>query len=246
MNNTAISILVVDDEEDTCRNLADIFTDLGYRVATAYDGNAALQRMRDARYDVALLDLMMPGMDGVSLYCEMKRQHPEMVAMLTTAYPNHPRAEESLKSGVWRIVPKPVDLGHLLVLLDEAANLPLVLVVDDDADLRANLWDLLWEKGFRVSVAHDIRTAAELLRENGFDVILVDLRLPDGDGRELVSMVRQAEPQARTVLITGHRAELATSLGRFSGELADALCYKPFDMGELLATVERLSRLRSR
>ena len=98
---------------------------------------------------------MMPGMDGVSLYQEMKRQRPEIVAVLTTAYPNHPRAEGSLKTGVWRIIPKPVDIAPLLTLLDEAVNLPLVLLVDDDADLCTNLWDLLWERGFRVSIAHD-------------------------------------------------------------------------------------------
>src|SRR5450755_2500750 len=59
------SILVVDDEEDTCRNLSDILTDLGYHVDTAHDGPAALEMVRHKRYDVALLDLKMPGMDGL-------------------------------------------------------------------------------------------------------------------------------------------------------------------------------------
>ena len=236
------SLLVVDDEVDSCQNLADIFTDLGYRVDIAYDGTAALDKMRHARYDIALLDLMMPGMDGVSLYHEMKRQRPEIVAVLTTAYPNHPRAEASLKTGVWRIVPKPVDLPGLLTLLIEAVNLPLVLLVDDDTDLCANLWDLFWERGFRVNVAHDIRTAAELLRNDNFKVVLIDLRLPDGDGAEVLRLVRQIESQARTVLITGHKADLDASLERFTETGPDAVCYKPFDVPELLGIVDRLSR----
>jgi two-component system, NtrC family, response regulator HydG len=243
VTNAATSILVVDDEVDTCRNLADIFADLGFRVATAHDGNAALEELRNSRYDIALLDLMMPGMDGVTLYQEMKRQRPEMVAVLTTAYPNHPRAEESLKAGVWRIVPKPVDLARLLNLLNEAAHLPLVLVIDDDTDLCATLWDLLWEHGFRVSFAHDIRNAAELLRDDRFNVILIDMRLPDGDGFEALRLVRQAESQARIVFITGHRTELGSSLEHVKEEGVDAFCYKPFDVRELLATIERLTRL---
>lgn len=245
MTNTATSILVVDDEVDTCRNLADIFADLGYQVATAHDGNAALEKLQSSRYDIVLLDLMMPGMDGVALYEEMKRQRPGMVAVLTTAFPNHPRAEESLKAGVWRIVPKPVDLTRLLRLLDEAAHLPFVLIIDDDADLCASLWDLLTEQGFRVTFAHDVRSATELLRNDAFNVVLIDMRLPDGDGWEVLRMVHQVESQARTIFITGHRTELGPSLEGSDREAADAFCYKPFDVQELLATVERLSRLRS-
>src|SRR5262249_18722868 len=60
------SILVVDDEIDTCRNLSDILTDLGYQVDTALDGFAALELAREKPYDIALLDLKMPGMDGLT------------------------------------------------------------------------------------------------------------------------------------------------------------------------------------
>ena len=119
---TGTSLLVVDDEVDTCRNLADIFSDLGYRVDMAHDGKMALDKLGESSYDVAILDLMMPGMDGVSLCQEMKRKCPEIVTILATAYPNHPRAEESLRFGMWRIVPKPVDLVRLLSLVDEALS----------------------------------------------------------------------------------------------------------------------------
>jgi len=73
MNAVTPSILVVDDEVDACLNLADILSDLGYRVDLAHDGESALALVRQRRYDVALLDLMMPGMDGTTLYGEMKK-----------------------------------------------------------------------------------------------------------------------------------------------------------------------------
>jgi CheY-like chemotaxis protein len=242
MNPTTPSLLVVDDEVDTCRNLSDIFTDLGYRVDTAHDGPSALEKVRATRHDVAVLDLMMPGMDGLALYHEIRRVRPEVVAVLATAYPNHPRAEEGLKAGVWRLVPKPVELPHLLALLDEAMHQPLVLVVDDDPDLCATLWDLFRERGFRVGLAHDVRTAADRLREDGFQVILIDMRLPDGDGGTVLSLARRLEPGSRTVLITGYGAELAAILERLAGDGADAVCRKPFDVEELVTTVRRLSR----
>ena len=61
MNRNAASILVVDDEVDTCSNLSDILTDLGYHVDVAHDGPSALELARKNPYDIALLDLRMPG-----------------------------------------------------------------------------------------------------------------------------------------------------------------------------------------
>src|SRR5438309_3507615 len=90
------SILVVDDDGDTCQNLSDILTDLGYRVDTAHDGPSALELVRRRPYDIALLDLKMPGMDGLELYREIKRLGVGTVAMLVTAHASRATAEEAL------------------------------------------------------------------------------------------------------------------------------------------------------
>ena len=80
------------------------------------------------------------------------------------------------------MLPKPVDFPKLLALVDEALGQPLVLVVDDDPDLCANLWDLLRERGYRVCLAHDEREAAARLKDRNFKVVLIDMKLPEGDG----------------------------------------------------------------
>jgi DNA-binding NtrC family response regulator len=237
---TTPCLLIVDDDQDTCSNLSDIFTDVGYRVETAYDGCSALHKMRDMRFEVAVLDLMMPNMDGLSLYREMKKLSPEIVVVLSTAYPGDPQAEGSQAAGIWRIVPKPVDIALLLKLIDEALKQPLVLVVDDDSEQCANLWDLLRDHGFRVGIAHDVRTATDLLRENAFDVVLIDMRLPDGDGADVFRSIPQLEPRARTILITGYRAETAATLESLMKEGVDAICYKPLDIADLFAKLQRL------
>src|ERR1043165_2277201 len=99
------SILVVDDEVDTCRNLSDILTDLGYRVDVAYDGPSALELGRRNHYDVALLDLKMPGMDGLTLYREIKRMRAGTVALIVTAYASSTTAEQALAAGAWQGLP---------------------------------------------------------------------------------------------------------------------------------------------
>src|SRR5262249_41512597 len=113
--------------------------------------------------------------------------------------------------------------------------------VDDDPDLCATLWDLLRERGYRVAIAHDEPTAAGRLKDASFRVVLIDMKLPSGDGASVFRLVRQASPQARTIVITGHRAELERMVAQVVEEGADAVCYKPFDVARLLTTVDRLT-----
>lgn len=238
------SILIVDDEVDACQNLADILSDLGYSVAVAHDARSALLEIERRRFDVALLDLMMPGLDGASLYQELKRKRPETIAVLTTAYPTHPRAEAGLRSGIWRIVPKPLDLEGLLGAVAEALELPLLLVVDDDRDLCESLWDLFRERGFRVGFADGVRTAADMLQQSDVKIVLVDMRLNDGDGGQVIRTLQELKPHPRAILITGNREEFASSIERLQTGV-DAVCYKPFDLSALLTMVDRLCRAPS-
>lgn len=235
------SILVVDDEVDTCQNLSDILTDLGYHVEVAYDGPSALDLVRRRHFDVALLDLKMPGMNGLELYRAIRALRADTVALIVTAYASGDTAEEALAAGAWRVLAKPVDFPRLLKLVDEALGQPLVMVVDDDPDLCASLWDLLRDRGYRVAVAQDEPTAARQLGDASFRVVLIDMKLPAGDGTTVFRLVREANPRARTVVITGHRAELERAVDQVIREGADAVCYKPFDIGRLLETLDKLS-----
>lgn len=235
------SILVVDDEVDTCQNLADILEDLDYDVDVAHDGPSALELVRRKAYDVALLDLRMPGMDGLTLYRKIREEQAGMVALVVTAYATTETAEEALDAGAWQVLAKPVDFSRLLPLVEDAIRQPLVLIVDDDEDLCSNLWDTLRERDYRVCLAHTEQEAEELLDSRDFQVVLIDLRLPGGDGRNLLLTLDRQHPEARAVLITGHRQDFEETIQQALTEGADAVCYKPFDVRELLETIARLT-----
>jgi CheY-like chemotaxis protein len=241
MTSTTPSILVVDDEVDTCRNLSDILTDLGYHVEVAHDGMSALEMVQHKPFDVALLDFKMPGMDGLTLYREIKKLRADTVSIVITAYAGGDTQADALAAGAWQVLSKPVDFPKLLGLVDEALGQPLVMVVDDDHDLCATLWDILRDRGFRVCLAHDERQAAERLTGRDFKVVLIDMKLPSGDGTSVFHIVRQTNPQARTVFITGHRSEMDERIKQAMNEGADGVCYKPFDVPSLLSTLQKLS-----
>jgi DNA-binding NtrC family response regulator len=73
------SILIVDDEPEVVSLLAEILADDAHRIETAYNGLAALDKLRDGTYDLIISDLRMPHLDGPGLYREVAQHHPQMI-----------------------------------------------------------------------------------------------------------------------------------------------------------------------
>ncbi len=117
---------------------------------------------------------------------------------------------------------------------------PRVLIVDDNATLVENLAEILQEAGYAVRKAESCRSALTSAREAGFDVALVDLKLPDGDGTALAPQLKEASPDGEVVLLTG----FATLESAVAAVRAGACAYlvKPCATQELLVTVEQAMR----
>ncbi|HWB14612.1 MAG TPA: response regulator [Pirellulales bacterium] len=119
-NRIRSQILMVDDDPDECENMADILNARGYRVDTAPGGRAALRLVDRQPYDLALLDLKMPGMDGLTLSRQLTRRHPGTVALLVTGYPDDVTPAEARAAGIRRVIRKPLDVPRLLATIEEA------------------------------------------------------------------------------------------------------------------------------
>jgi len=117
---------------------------------------------------------------------------------------------------------------------------PSVLVIDDNAALADNLAEVLGQAGYRVRCAATCAGALEEARTGGFDVALVDLHLPDGDGNALAARLKEHAPDGQVVLLTGY----ATLESAVRAVRAGACAYlvKPCAMEDLLLTVEQAMR----
>lgn len=235
-------ILIVDDEADSCANLSDIFSDFGYHVDTANDGPAALKLVETQPfYDIVMLDLRMPGMDGLELYRRIKETSAGTEAIIVTAYASSETAKSAISAGARRVLSKPVNIEQLFSLVQASLETPLVLVVDDDHELCDNLWEILHEREYRVHVAHDVRDAGRTLENCHFQIVLLDMKLPGGDGRDVLHVIRKTNPQAHTVIITGNRSEMEIRVQEALTGGATAVAYKPFDVPGLLKLVGDLA-----
>ena len=104
--------------------MADILSDLGYAVDSAYDGPAALELTRQTPYGLALLDYKLPGMNGVEVYRHMKRLRAATVGVLVTAFAEERTFAEAIGEGIRQVLPKPVDFGYLIPLIEEVVGKP--------------------------------------------------------------------------------------------------------------------------
>ncbi len=106
-------ILIVDDEMSVRNSLREWFLEDGFAVETAEDGNAALQRMHSGPYDIVIIDLKMPGMDGITLERRIREIDKDAAIIILTAFASVETAVEALKLGAFDYVTKPVDPDEL-------------------------------------------------------------------------------------------------------------------------------------
>jgi DNA-binding NtrC family response regulator len=116
MNKT---ILIVDDEKDFCTVLSDSLSQDRYQVFTALNGKTALQLAKKEKPDLMLLDIKMPGMDGIEVLRKTKKMKKEIVVIMFTAYGTLETARKAMKLGAYDYVTKPVDLFLLKSLVKE-------------------------------------------------------------------------------------------------------------------------------
>jgi two-component system response regulator FlrC len=102
------SILVVDDEEGVRSFLADALAGAGHAVAQAEDGERALALIASRAFHVVLTDLRMPGMDGMALLRELRREHPETEIIVLTAHGSIENAVQAIKEGAFDYLQKPI------------------------------------------------------------------------------------------------------------------------------------------
>jgi DNA-binding NtrC family response regulator len=115
-----IKVLVVDDEEPFRRLLKNELTRKGYAVEVAHDGSEAVRLLRDRSFDVILLDVVMPGIDGISLMKKLKEDSGAPAIIVLTGKATVETAVEAMKNGAYDYLTKPYKLDELVIVIDRA------------------------------------------------------------------------------------------------------------------------------
>ena len=128
-------VLLVDDEQEFVDTLAERMRSRGMEVATSNSGGDALDLVDRDAYDVVVLDLQMPGMDGIEVLERIKQRRPDIQVVLLTGHATVEKGVEAMKLGALEFLEKPVDLSTLSEIIHKAKAEKMILV-DEDTEER--------------------------------------------------------------------------------------------------------------
>ncbi|MCD6269733.1 MAG: sigma-54-dependent Fis family transcriptional regulator [Deltaproteobacteria bacterium] len=117
------TILIIDDEPDICQSMSDIFSDEGYNVMTAGDGNEALEKLEKETPDLIFLDIWLPDSDGLKLLPGLKQEHPQVPVIMISGHGTIETAVQATKLGAFDFIEKPLSLDKLVITASNALTI---------------------------------------------------------------------------------------------------------------------------
>lgn len=131
IKDEAINILVVDDNEDLLDTLAIILKHHGFKVATAINGFSAINTFRQGVFDITLMDIMMPDMNGVEAFQHIREIDPDALVILMTGSSEDDIVAGALREGVHCVVQKPFRIDQTIEVIKKAGSNTTVGLYDD-------------------------------------------------------------------------------------------------------------------
>jgi two-component system, NtrC family, response regulator HydG len=244
--NDKPTILVVDDNQDLLNTFAMILKRRGFSVQTAGDGLSAIDKFKEQKFDVTLMDIVMPEMNGVDASKKMKEINPETPIILMTAYSDEELLQTARDEGVHQIIHKPIRIDQLIQILTEAADGQPILVVDDDTDICDTLTKILKTQGYDVMTANSGEEAIMVSQNKACQMAFIDVKLPSIDGLETLLRLKEINPDLTVIMMTGFRNEVKDALDKAQASSAITCLYKPFDPAEAAELVKRIAKKTSR
>lgn len=119
LKKDVISILVVDDEESMRDLFERLFEGEQFSLDTVEDGAKAIEKVKIKDYDIAFIDIVMPGINGYLAFCEMKKISPSLKAVMITGYSEESIIKAALKEGAYACLHKPFSLNILFSLIEK-------------------------------------------------------------------------------------------------------------------------------
>lgn len=201
-------VLICEDDPDIANLLKLMLENAGYCADIAFDADQAKDMLAASPYAAMTVDIGLPGKDGISLIQEM-RDDAAASQLPIVVVSAHLRGEETARVNGMPVIdwlPKPIDESRLLAAIRLGVNQApktraRILHVDDDPDV-SRVVAAIAKDIADFDCAADLVTAKELLARNSYSLVILDLSLPDGCGRDLLPLITATHPQPRVIVFS--------------------------------------------
>jgi DNA-binding NtrC family response regulator len=187
-------ILIVDDELSVRTSLEEWFIEDGFQVRTAYSAEKALEEMHGGPYDIILLDIKMPGMDGITLQKKLKKIDSQAVVIIMTAYASVDTAVEALKLGAFDYITKPFDPDDLSRLVKNA--LKQRDLTEENIQLKEQISELTGVDEI-IGESEGMKRVFEMIHAVAETDATVLIRGESGTGKELIARAIHSQSKRR-------------------------------------------------
>jgi DNA-binding NtrC family response regulator len=233
------TILVVDDEEIMREILETLLTREGYTVRLAASGNEGLELARATPFDAAIVDIMMPGLDGIATLDELKRIDEDLAVLIITAYASVESAISAMKAGAFDYITKPFKNDEVLVVVRNAMERRRL--VTENRNLRQNIQERYHKFANIIGKSPKMRQVFDLVIQAAPSRSTILIQGESGTGKELVARAIHANSsRADRPFVTVNSGNLppdlleSTLFGHVKGAFTGAVYPKKglFDMAD--------------
>ncbi len=184
MKKNDVGILVVDDELIVRESLTKWFLEDGFRADSAENAAAALKKLQSSRWTILLVDIKMPGMDGIELLQRVREIDKNIVVIIITAFASVDTAVKALKEGAYDYITKPIDPDYLDHLIEKALKQQELL--EENLQLRSRVSEMAEETEI-IGDSDEMKHVMELVHTVAQTDTTVMIRGESGTGKELVA-----------------------------------------------------------
>ena len=237
-----MKVLVVDDDKGIVKTTCDILRIKGHSPIPAFNGEEAVAKVRSEAPDCVLMDIKMPGINGVEALKQIKMMSPSLPVVLVSAYATDSLIEEATRTGAEAVLNKPLDFRVILSFLSLLDKEGAILIVDDDPNFLRTLTDMLTLRGYQVKAQLEGGNVLESLEAEDTFVVLLDLKLGSVSGVDVLGQIKTRHPAKPVIMVTGYRQEMGNAVDRGLKLGAYACIYKPFELNALIDLIEEIRR----
>lgn len=222
--NDKILTLVVDDERSVTELLKAQLEEVGFSVDVANDGAAGMNKIQSKRYDIILLDLKMPRIDGIEVLKYAKGVQPDVQVIILTGYGDIKTAVDTIKLGAFDFIPKPYNFDELLVAMKNALHVRRLLI--DNRVMRMQIGEGKYEIIGNSSALQGVIDLALKVADSDASVLITG---PSGSGKELIAhLIHENSPRKKNPFVALNCASIPDTLleselfGHEKGAFTDA------------------------
>ena len=232
-----MKIFVVDDHRDIAEGLAEVLRMQGHEVDVAFGGEQAVRMFKENDYDIAFMDVMMPGMNGVESFLAIRRHKPNAKVVMMTGYSVEQLLDQVVEKGAYGVLHKPVIVDDILKTLERVKSEGLVLIADANPQFGSSIKGVLEQNGYRTVNARSGKEALAKAMEGGVDIMLLGKELPILSGIEVYMELRKRSRDIPTVIVTEQGASYDSDLDNLYNFNTTGILTKPFNTEQLLKSL---------